>query len=143
MTGMVECTTITRRPDRARLAVLRSSPHEYSMGEAPDTVITDSLCHEKIYPSLLRGAPPLKEGGITPETDPTLDPVTAVGTEMTTDGAPLAHLHPGAADQPTETETARAIAPPHTAAAVEATVAVAAAAPGAAGIRITGKKVAR
>ncbi|GLB04142.1 RNA-binding protein 5 [Aspergillus tubingensis] len=115
-TGTAACTTIVRHPDRARLAISHAR---------------------------LPVGPRRTEDPIIPETESTPDPVTAVGSAMTFDGALRAPLLQGEEDQPTGIATARAIALRDTTVGAEATVAAAAAVLAATDNRITDMKAER
>ncbi|RDH23290.1 hypothetical protein M747DRAFT_231939 [Aspergillus niger ATCC 13496] len=151
-TGTAACTTIVRHPDRARLAVYAllpatsSTERMLSLDKRPlassDLAVTNSI-HEKISHARLPVGLRRTEDPNIPETESTLDPVTAVAIAMTFDGAHHAPLLPGGADQPTGIATVRAIAPQDTTAEAGATVAAAAAVLAVADNPITGTKAER
>lgn len=151
-TGTAACTTIVRHPDRARLAVYAllpatsSTERMLSLDKRPlassDLAVTNSI-HEKISHARLPVGLRRTEDPNIPETESTLDPVTAVAIAMTFDGAHHAPLLPGGGDQPTGIATVRAIAPQDTTAEAGATVAAAAAVLAVADNPITGTKAER
>nr|XP_003188624.1 hypothetical protein ANI_1_3218024 [Aspergillus niger CBS 513.88] len=127
-----------RRDDRdGRMYDDRSPSRSRSPG-----AVTNSI-HEKISHARLPVGLRRTEDPNIPETESTLDPVTAVAIAMTFDGAHHAPLLPGGADQPTGIATVRAIAPQDTTAEAGATVAAAAAVLAVADNPITGTKAER